>query len=404
MDTSGIAVWCGLDVGKEEHHACALAADGTRLFDKPLPQDEGRLREVFTGLQSHGTVLVVVDQPNTIGALAVAVARDCGCKVAYLPGLAMRKAAQLMPGDAKTDARDAYVIATCALKMPDTLRAVDRDSEVLASLKVLSGYDDDLARECTRSINRLRSLLLQIHPALERVFAGTRLTNQLSLDLLAHYGGPTGLRKAGPAKVRAWARKTKHRGVDKLVDAVFAALDQQSVTVIGTDAVETVVPRVAASIKALKAERARLAAEVERLLDDFPLREVLISMPGVGTKTAATILLAVGDGSAFPSAAHLAAYAGIAPVTRRSGKSIRGEHPARSGNKQLKNALFRSAWVASNCDPDSAAYYQRKRAEGKKHNAAVMCLARRRCDVIHAMLRTGTLYEPRTPRNLPTAA
>ena len=404
MDTSGIAVWCGLDVGKEEHHACALAADGTRLFDKPLPQDEGRLREVFTGLQSHGTVLVVVDQPNTIGALAVAVARDCGCKVAYLPGLAMRKAAQLMPGDAKTDARDAYVIATCALKMPDTLRAVDRDSEVLASLKVLSGYDDDLARECTRSINRLRSLLLQIHPALERVFAGTRLTNQLSLDLLAHYGGPTGLRKAGPAKVRAWARKTKHRGVDKLVDAVFAALDQQSVTVIGTDAVETVVPRVAASIKALKAERAQLAAEVERLLDDFPLREVLISMPGVGTKTAATILLAVGDGSAFPSAAHLAAYAGIAPVTRRSGKSIRGEHPARSGNKQLKNALFRSAWVASNCDPDSAAYYQRKRAEGKKHNAAVMCLARRRCDVIHAMLRTGTLYEPRTPRNLPTAA
>ena len=179
VDTSGIAVWCGLDVSKEEHHACALAADGRRLFDKPLPQDESGLREVFAGLQAHGTVLVVVDQPNTIGALAVAVAKDCGCRVGYLPGLAMRKAAQLMPGDAKTDARDAFVIATCALKMPDTLRAVMRDSEVLASLKVLSGYDDDLARECTRSINRLRSLLVQIHPALERVFAGTRLTNQL---------------------------------------------------------------------------------------------------------------------------------------------------------------------------------------------------------------------------------
>src|SRR5690625_2195539 len=145
---------------------------------------------------SRGEVLVVVDQPNTIGALAVAVARDAGCEVAYLPGLAMRKAAQLMPGDAKTNARDAFVIATTAMKMPDTLRAVDRDSEVLASLKVLAGYDDDLARESTRAINRLRSLLLQIHPALERVFAGTRLTNRLSLDRLARYGGPTGL--AGP--------------------------------------------------------------------------------------------------------------------------------------------------------------------------------------------------------------
>lgn len=404
IETTDIAVWCGLDVGKEEHHACALGRAGNRLFDKPLPQDETKLREVFTSLQQHGPVLVVVDQPNTIGALAVAVARDVGCEVAYLPGLAMRKAAQLLPGDAKTDARDAFVIATTALKMPDTLRTVDRDSEVLASLKVLAGYDDDLARESTRSINRLRSLLLQIHPALERVFAGTRLTNKLSLDLLVRYGGPTGLAKAGPARVKAWARKTKHRGIDTLVDDVFTALAQQTVTVIGTAAVETVVPRLAEQIKNLHTQRTELAAEVERLLDDFPLRDVLTSMPGVGIKTAATILLAIGDGTAFPTAGHLAAYAGIAPVTRRSGKSIRGEHPSRSGNKQLKNALFRSAWVASNCDPESADYYQRKRAQGKKHNAAIICLARRRCDVIHAMLKTGTLYQPRNHKKLPTTA
>jgi len=404
IDTMDIGVWCGLDVGKEEHHACALDASGTRLFDKPLPQDEANLREVFNRLRARGRVLVVVDQPNTIGALPVAVARDAGCEVAYLPGLAMRKAAQLMPGDAKTDARDAFVIASTALRMPDTLRAVDRDSEVLASLKVLAGYDDDLARESTRSINRLRSLLLQIHPALERVFTGTRLTNQLSLDLLARYGGPTGLAKAGPTRVKIWARKTKHRSVDALVDDVFAALEQQTVTVIGTAAVETVVPRVATQIKAVKTQRAELAVEVERLLDDFPLRDVLISMPGVGTKTAATILLAIGDASGFPTAGHLAAYAGIAPVTRRSGKSIRGEHPARSGNKQLKNALFRSAWVASNCDSESATYYQRKRAQGKKHNAAIICLARRRCDVIYAMLRTSTLYQPHHHEQLPTAA
>ena len=85
--------------------------------------------------------------------------------------------------------------------------------------------------------------------------------------------------------------------------------------------------------------------------------------------------------------------AGIAPVTHRSGTSIGGEFPSHAGNKQLKNALFRSAWVASNCDPASKAYYERKRAQGKKHNAAVICLARRRCDVIFAMLRDGSLYK-----------
>ena len=116
----------------------ALNAAGEHVFDKPLPQDDARLRELFTGLPQHGGVLVIVDQPNTIGALPIAVARDCGCTVAYLPGL-MGKAADLYPGKSKTDARCAFIIAETARAMPHTLRAVDRDSEVLAALKVLFG-------------------------------------------------------------------------------------------------------------------------------------------------------------------------------------------------------------------------------------------------------------------------
>lgn len=54
---------------------------------------------------------LIVDQPNTFGALPVALARDCGCEVAFLPGLAMRKAANLYPGKSKTDACDAFIIA-----------------------------------------------------------------------------------------------------------------------------------------------------------------------------------------------------------------------------------------------------------------------------------------------------
>ncbi len=75
------AVLVGLDVGTSAHHACALAPDGSRLYDKPLVQDEAALRNVFVGMQQHGPVLMIVDQPNTIGALSLAVARDCGCQV-----------------------------------------------------------------------------------------------------------------------------------------------------------------------------------------------------------------------------------------------------------------------------------------------------------------------------------
>ncbi|EWS82112.1 IS110 family transposase [Brachybacterium phenoliresistens] len=390
----------GLDVGKTGHHACALDPDGERLFDKPLPQDEAELREVFTGLQKHGEVLMVVDQPNTIGALPIAVAKDCGCAVAYLPGLAMRKAADLYPGRSKTDARDAFIIADTARTMPHTLRAVDRDNEVLSALKVLAGFDEDLAQETTRALNRIRSLLTQIHPALERVFTGGTLSTGIVLDLLEKFAGPTGLRTAGRGRVLRFARAHARRDPEALIDQVFAALDEQTVVVPATAAVELVIPRVAGQVKELKEQRATVAREVEAMLEDFPLAGVLMSMPGIGIKTAAQILLAIGDASTFESAGHLAAYAGIAPVTRRSGTSIRGEFPARSGNKRLKNALFYSSWVASHSDPVSKAYYDRKRAEGKRHNAAVICLARRRCNVIFAMLRNGTYYQP--PINVPS--
>uniref|UniRef100_UPI0012AB6D5B transposase n=1 Tax=Bifidobacterium longum TaxID=216816 RepID=UPI0012AB6D5B len=100
-----------------------------------------------------------------------------------------------------------------------------------------------------------------------------------------------------------------------------------------------------------------------------------------------------GDIANFKSAAHLAAYAGIAPVTGQSGTSIKGERPARGGNKRLKNALWQSSFVVSTKHPPSIAYYKRKHEQGKHHNAAVICLARRRCDVIYSMLKNGVLYQ-----------
>jgi transposase len=119
-------------------------------------------------------------------------------------------------------------------------------------------------------------------------------------------------------------------------------------------------------------------------------------MPGLGFRTALKILTIVGDGAAFPTAGHLAAYAGLAPVTRRSGTSIKGETRSQRGNHALKSALFLSAF-ASLSDPTSRAYYDRKRAEKKRHNAALICLARRRLDVIYAMLRDRVPYQLPAP-------
>ena len=393
MDQDRFDVFVGLDVGKEHHHATALNTAGKRVHDKALPQDESALREVFDKLAGYGSVLVIVDQPATIGALPVTVARALGIEVAYLPGLAMRRIADLHPGNAKTDARDAYIIAEAGRSMPHALRRVGGDDDLIADLAVIVGFDDDLAGEVTRVSNRIRGLLTQIHPALERAIGGD-IGHPAVLALLTKFGGPTGLAAAGKRRLTTTAKPLAPRMHERLVQAIVKALTEQSVTVPGTRAAELVLPQLAAQLQGLLAQRAEAAKQVEEALDAHPLSQLLMSMPGVGIRTTARLLLDIGDGSAFATAGHLAAYAGLAPVTRRSGSSIRGEHPSRGGNKHLKRALFLSAFAALH-DPDSRAYYDRKRAAGKKHNAAIICLARRRVDVLHAMLRNGTYYQPR---------
>lgn len=390
-----VDVFVGLDVGKGKHHAVALDRAGRKLYDRALPNDERRLRAVLADLQGHGVVLLIVDQPATIGALPIAVAQTAGALVGDLPGLAMRRIADLHPGEAKTDARDTAIIAETARTMPHTLRSIHVTDEQVAELSMLCRFDDDLAGQITQVGNRVRGLLTQIHPALERTI-GPRLDHPAIFDLLQRWPSPTELRAAGEKRIATRMLKLAPRKGRDWAHEIIVALGEQTVIVTGTNAAALVIPRLPAQLTTLRRQRDEVAAEVERLVDAHPLQPVLTTMPGVGVRTAARLLTEVA-GKHFPTAGHLAAYAGLAPVTRRSGSSIRGEYSSRRGNKILKNAMFLSAFAALR-DPESRTYYDRKIGQGKRHNQALLALARRRSDVLFAMLRDGTLYQPEADR------
>ncbi|MFD9427478.1 MULTISPECIES: IS110 family transposase [unclassified Streptomyces] len=403
FDTSGTGVFLGMDVGKGEHHAHGLTPAGKTVHDKRMPNSEPKLRALFDKLSAKfGTVLVIVDQIANIGALPLAVARDAGCQVAYLPGLAMRRAADLYPGEAKTDARDAFVIADIARSMPHTLRSIELTDETSAELAMLVGFDDDLAGEATRVSNRLRGMLTQIHPALERVL-GPRIHHPAVLWLLERYGTPAQIRRAGRRALAERLRPHAPRMHERLVNDIFTALDEQTVVVTGTNAAATIVPKLAKNLGTVLDQRRELEAQISTLLEAHPLSQLLMSLPGVGIRTGAALLITIGDGSTFATAGHLASYAGLAPVTRSSGSSIRGEHAPHRGNRQLKRAMFLSAFAALH-DDASRSYYDKQRATGKSHTQALLRLARQRINVIHAMLRNGTFYEARQPKTVELAA
>lgn len=130
----------GLDVGKSSHWACLIDRDGEVLDSAPVRNREAELDALFASAPA-GT-LVVVDQFRNIGSLAVRRARAAGLGVAYLPGLAASRAAGLFAGEAKTDERDAAVIARTALGVPDSLSGVPGRGEALEAARALSSQRD----------------------------------------------------------------------------------------------------------------------------------------------------------------------------------------------------------------------------------------------------------------------
>lgn len=380
--------WIGLDVGKSDHHATVVDAAGVVVLDRAVRNDEAALEKLLDDAGPEAAL--VIDQPGSIGTLAVAIARRRGVPVAYVPGLVMRRASQLYPGEAKTDRRDSFVIADTARIHQARVHWLTAGDELLEELRVLGGYDDDLAHDRTRVANRLRDMLLQTSPNIERVL-GPRLEHPAVRALLERYPTPTAMRAAGKRRLLRLVQPKAPRMGARLVDELIAALESQTVSVPAEATIGRVIHDLAVELTRLAAARDQLAREIEAVFTRHPQAPVLLSIPGIGARTGARILAEIGEVSRFPTAGHLAAYAGLAPVTKQSGTSIRGEHRSRRGNHRLKNALWLSAFCSLH-HPPSRDYYAMKRAQGKQHNAAILCLARRRCDLIHKMLRTGLSY------------
>ncbi len=139
-----------------------------------------------------------------------------------------------------------------------------------------------------------------------------------------------------------------------------------------------------------------LDEELGRRFFARPEARVLSSFPGMGPILGAEFLVAGGDVSAFGSADRLAAYAGLVPAARDSGKRVGNHRKGRGGNRVLKRVFYQSAFSSMRAVPESRAFYDRKRREGKRHAQAVIALARRRVNVLWAMLRDGATFEARS--------
>ena len=396
-------VFVGVDMAKAEHYAQAISTDGVEVFGRPIDNDQADIEAMLNDAGQHGTVALVIDMTASGAQLLLAIAAERGVPVAYVTGLQMRRASELYAGTAKTDPRDAWVLADFARRNADRLTWLEVSDELLVRLRVLNGRDVDLATDSNRVINRCRDALVAVSPALERAI-GHRLGQPGVRDALRKWSTPAALRAEGKTEVRNVIKKRSPRLADKVTAEIFDALDAQTVTLPAEQTWGEVISDLLADLERIHVRRAELAATIEEVFLSHPLGQVLVTLCGFGPRTGARTLAEIGDPTRFETGSRLAAYAGLAPTDWRSGRSINGAFQHRGGNHRLKNAMFIAAFVATQFDPSAKAYYQRKRAEGKKHNAAVICVARRRCDLVLAMLKNQTPYDASRHEKLPEAA
>jgi transposase len=371
----------GVDFGKGFHWAHVVDASGKELLSRRVENDEADLVALIEEVLSLAKgVAWAVDQPGGGAALLLALLWERGQGVSYVPGLSVDRAREGYPGESKTDRKDARVIADQA-RMGADLGRLEPSDDALAGLQLLLARRRDLVADRTRgAVTRLRETLVALFPALERAL---NLTTRGPLELVARYQSAGAVRRAGRNRVAAYLKKRGVAKADALAEKAFAAAKSQSTRLPAEDVASEIVAELARSVMALKERVDALDEDLGRRFFARPEAPILSSFPGMGP---------------ILGAEFLAAYAGLVPAARDSGKKRVGNHrKGRGGNRVLKRVFYQSAFSSMRAVPESRAFYDRKRAEGKRHTLqAVIALARRRVNVLWAMLRDGTTFETRS--------
>jgi transposase len=393
----GQQLWAGVDAGKSDHHCVVIDAAGRRLLSQRVPNDEAELLELIkavTTLADGGEVTWAIDLNHGGAALLIALLIAADQRLLYIPGRTVYHASGGYRGEGKTDAKDAAVIADQA-RMRRDLQPLRPGDGIAVDLRILTARRADLVADRTRAINRLRAQLLEYFPALERAFDYS--ASRAALILLTGYQTPDGLRRVGAARLETWLRKRKARNASAVATAALDAAEAQHSTVPGQQIAAAMVARLAKEVMALDTE----IAETETMIEDRFRRHrhaaIILSMPGFGVTLGAEFLAATGGNmAAFDSVDRLAGVSGLAPVPRDSGRVTGNLKRPRRYDRRLLRTCYLAAQIAIRTDSASRTYYDRKRTEGKTHTQAVLALARRRLNVLWAMLRDHAVYQPAT--------
>jgi transposase len=385
----------------EEHHDVELQNESGRVLARAkLPEGIVGMAKLHAMIGEHlgdeDTAEVIVGIETERGPWVQALVA-AGYRVYPVnPLQAARFRERLGVSGAKSDTKDAHVLADMVRTFAEQLRPIAGDSAEAEAIKVVTRAHKTLIWERTRHLQRLRHALREFFPA--ALVAYDDLTAVDALELLAAAPDPASAKALGIDTIVAALTRARRRGRAARAQAIADALRTEHLSqpaVIATAYAATVRAQVAI-LTVLNTEIKTMEDQVEAHFGQHPDAEVHLSQPGLGVVLAARVLAEFGDdNNRYPDARARKNYAGTSPITRQSGKRklVLARH---IHNDRLVDALGLQAFSALRASPGARAYYDQLRARGASHRAALRQLGNRLVGILHGCLKTATRYNEDT--------
>ena len=394
----------GIDWGAEKHRVCLMDPEGAVIAERWVQHCGHSLAELVDWLRQH-----TAPSPQATAA-AIEIPRGAIVETLLEHGFAVfsinpkqldRFRDRYSPAGAKDDRRDAFVLADALRTDMHCFRAVRLDEPAMIRLRELSRLEDELGQEFNRAANRLREQFHRFFPQLLQLAEAASEPWLWTLFETA----PSPQRAARLTQAKVARILTQHR--IRRIDApqVRAILKTQPLTLApgAAEAASEHALMLLPRLRLLHQQRADLARRVQALLDELAApadgqsqehrdAAILLSLPGLGRKVAATMLSEASQAIAERDYHALRCYSGAAPITRQSGKKkvVLMRHGC---NERLRNALYHWSRKSILWDPKSKITYAELRARGKSHGCALRSMADRWLKVLVSMLRNNTIYD-----------
>ncbi len=387
-------LYLGVDIGKNTHVASMMNDSGKTVFKafsfqntteggtsllSKLAQHISNPAELSIGMEATGHYWLSLYSFLAENGYAIHVINPIQTD-GWRRGTEIRKR--------KTDIIDSLLIADL-IRYGDFMETTlaDEDFMSLRNLTRFRNYQKGTIGDLKRKVI---AVLDQVFP--EYKSAVKNLWTGVSLDILENFQSPEDFENitADQLEVFLDSVRQKKTAMNKITQVSEAAATSFGVKFC-RDSFSLQLKMLIAQIRFIEAQVVDIEAEISEIMDK--LGSPITTIPGIGNVIGATILGEVGDISRFSNPSKLAAYAGIDVTVSQSGESCSTNNKmSKRGSPYLRKALFQAALVAAFSDPVFSAYYQKKIAEGKHHLTAVGAVARKLCNIIHALLKSGEPY------------